>query len=306
MTIQESDMSDSFPVSQVDVAHIGSVAKEWLTLPQAVQLLGTTSRGIFLQLQSGGVIFLSFEEWRGPLSLNVDDFAHELVRITFPSTVILSPGCINFPLESLSIRYQQALCWQIPEISFPLQSSDLRHEFIHKVINGIFSQKINSPLGELLPDILESKRMAYKSDHPFGRPIEELLYSIKTKQVKEIVHALGACLGSGTGLTPSGDDLIIGFIFTLNRYQQFIGLNGFINILNDEMLRKTIQTTSLSASLIECAVNGQADERLQLALDGIMTGEPESKKCTEALSAWGSSSGQDTLAGIIMALKLFS
>ena len=61
-----------------------------------------------------------------------------------------------------------------------------------------------------------------------------------------------------------------------------------------------IQTTHLSANLIECAIQGQADQRLMNALDGLMTTE-NALAWIDGLLTWGNSSGMDALAGMILA-----
>ncbi len=64
------------------------------------------------------------------------------------------------------------------------------------------------------------------------------------------------------------------------------------------------KTTTLSANLIECASLGQADERLLLALDGIMTANPDPPTCAAALAAWGNTSGHDALVGMALCITV--
>ncbi len=61
-------------------------------------------------------------------------------------------------------------------------------------------------------------------------------------------------------------------------------------------------TTALSATLIECAAEGQADEGLVMAADYLACGVGEEAACVESLLGWGSNSGIDTLAGMAVAL----
>jgi hypothetical protein len=61
-------------------------------------------------------------------------------------------------------------------------------------------------------------------------------------------------------------------------------------------------TTTISANLIECAADGQGDERLVTVADGIVTGRPAIEECVECVLEWGSSSGLDALAGMAIAL----
>jgi len=61
------------------------------------------------------------------------------------------------------------------------------------------------------------------------------------------------------------------------------------------------QTTYLSSNLIECAILGQADQRLINASDGMMTAEKCDLAWLDGLLTWGSSSGLDAFAGMILA-----
>ncbi len=81
-------------------------------------------------------------------------------------------------------------------------------------------------------------------------------------------------LGLGAGLTPSGDDLILGLILALARCGPSLGAPvdpaALAAEINPIAARRT---TALSASLLAAAANGQADERLILALDSLAYGQ---------------------------------
>jgi hypothetical protein len=64
-----------------------------------------------------------------------------------------------------------------------------------------------------------------------------------------------------------------------------------------------VKTTTLSANLIEIAAEGEADERLILALDSVFTGDPSPEKTAEMLISYGSSSGMDAFAGLALAVN---
>jgi hypothetical protein len=57
-----------------------------------------------------------------------------------------------------------------------------------------------------------------------------------------------------------------------------------------------------AANLIECAADGQGDERLVTVADGIATGSAPIDTCVDCLPVWGSSSGIDALAGMAIAV----
>ncbi|MBI5348552.1 MAG: DUF2877 domain-containing protein [Chloroflexi bacterium] len=111
------------------------------------------------------------------------------------------------------------------------------------------------------------------------------------------LQSLISNLGLGPGLTPSGDDVVIGFLLTLNRYGHYAHNDLFIQ----ESKRRT---TTLSANLIECAAQGLADERLIRLIDCIFTGDKNDRALDEMLG-WGESSGFNVLKGMALAIKNF-
>jgi len=112
-------------------------------------------------------------------------------------------------------------------------------------------------------------------------------------------------LGQGTGLTPAGDDVILGCLLALSRWGHILSPYLDLQALQQPLISQAYrQTTLLSANLIECAASGQADERLLLALDGIFTGQPSTEQCAALLLGWGNSSGCDALVGMGIAIHL--
>lgn len=109
-------------------------------------------------------------------------------------------------------------------------------------------------------------------------------------------------IGFGSGLTPSGDDLIAGFLLARNRYRDLPPLPYDLDGFNQALVELAYQkTTLLSANLIECSTLGQADERLILALDGVLAGTLDPASCAKLLLRWGNSSGADALLGMALA-----
>lgn len=125
------------------------------------------------------------------------------------------------------------------------------------------------------------------------------LYQNETEHNDSTLHFLQHQLGRGNGLTPEGDDLVCGYILT--RYYQ-----GEVKKKACEDLAKIARerTTSLSASLIECTLEGGADERVLNALHYLADGNGNPEKILEELLSFGSSSGIATLAGMLLALYL--
>ncbi len=130
-----------------------------------------------------------------------------------------------------------------------------------------------------------------------------LLQLLKTGDLDGILAALTPLLGLGAGLTPAGDDMLLGLLLAYHRWGSALRPSFDVAKLSDLLNRAASQkTTLLSANLIACASQGQADERLISALDGMLTGDPAPEQCARSLSGWGSSSGCDALVGMALAI----
>ena len=155
-----------------------------------------------------------------------------------------------------------------------------------------------------------------------GNELDQLAAAYRSARPAGATNAASRLLGRGSGLTPSGDDVIIGFLLALRRI-----LSGApvlrplqtsqendpdfeiqANFYKEASLRivelSRQKTTWLAAGLIESAADGQADERLVTALDGILSGSLPPDECTRRLLSYGSSSGGDTWLGVGLAFGL--
>jgi hypothetical protein len=125
-----------------------------------------------------------------------------------------------------------------------------------------------------------------------------------SQDVTMIAASMLPLLGMGAGLTPSGDDLALGFLLALNRWGGVLAPGLDLKSLNLEIVQGAYErTTTLSANLIDCASQGQADERLILGLDGLLSEAYGPAICAASLAGWGNSSGVDALVGMGLAMS---
>jgi hypothetical protein len=131
---------------------------------------------------------------------------------------------------------------------------------------------------------------------PIEQSLIHLRQAVRAGNVQDILPLLAQIIGCGSGLTPSGDDVIIGLLLMLST---MIGRDSLL-FNTQYALRNTPSTTRLSTNLMSAASQGQADERLITALNGILTGDLPEAECAARLLAYGSSSGADSLLGMTL------
>lgn len=111
--------------------------------------------------------------------------------------------------------------------------------------------------------------------------------------------AAAGLLGLGGGYTPSGDDVLTGYLVTATLFTGAVpeGLKG----IGLEARRKT---TPLSATMIRCAEGGLTTSTLLRVLGAIAEADPGLDRLVASyIDSVGHSSGSDTLLGVYLAFR---
>ena len=104
-------------------------------------------------------------------------------------------------------------------------------------------------------------------------------------------------LGAGRGLTPSGDDCIVGVLVALHA----LGERRVGALVADTVARHAPRRTSrLSAAHLDAACAGEAIEPVHAAVEAIAGNAPPGP-ALDAIEGFGHGSGFDALAGVLLA-----
>ena len=291
------------PFRRVAATHIGAIARWLLAVDRSASVMGVSSRGIFLHLAAGWVLFLSYERYRGPLTLNLEAGRRGVSRLRQGAALQILSGRKCILSTDLEIDYGVAESWQAPQLPGVLLSNEKSREVLQQIIAELSRMGKTSPLAGQLSG-LHSR--AEGEEMP-GEAVSDMLAALRRvwdgQDAAQIAAAAQPLLGMGAGLTPSGDDLATGFLLALNRWGHVLAPELNLNLLNQGIISGAYEsTTLLSANLIECASQGQADERLILGLDGMLSGEYDPEACAASLASWGNTSGIDALVGMALAI----
>jgi hypothetical protein len=135
--------------------------------------------------------------------------------------------------------------------------------------------------------------------------------------VRELVNAarrfdplvdatVAGLIGLGSGLTPSGDDFLVGFLAGM---QCTVGNNAnralFLAHLGKTVIRISRQTNDISHTYLFHATSGQVSSRLATLAEAIARGESSDHLLPVAEDAMcvGHSSGMDTVTGLLVGLS---
>lgn len=128
--------------------------------------------------------------------------------------------------------------------------------------------------------------------------LSELFYAIRTAENDGIGRAVKNLAGLGQGLTPSGDDVMLGMlaVFSLTGGGQDPGIAQFSSWIENEISN---YTSEISAAYLLAAAAG---ERYSMIDEAIISAGTGHLSAVEELMKVGGSSGMDMLLGMILAL----
>lgn len=291
-----------------EVECIGNLAFESLSEDQYGSVYGLTSRGAFIKTDNKWLKFLSLESFRGPLTINLQIGEGVSLPVRRGMKIMTAAGEIIFPDASLVVSIKDPIIWQPNPPSLPTLPVCERRTRIISSAERILASNREIGLAGLLPGLLNFSSAPHhvpQDTLPLQANIldlqNEMMSSARTPAAETLINLLG----SGSGLTPSGDDLACGVLLALNRWKNLIGDGLKLDLLNQQVVEAAyMKTTTISANLIECATLGLADERLIKALDWLVSGWEEESSHIDEMIDWGSSSGIDVFVGYAIALTV--
>ena len=289
------------------ITHLGYKAEDVINRISNGAVFGISQRGIFIQPPDDLTIYISFENYRGPLTLNLTGNSVLLNQLKPGNPVIVKKSEFLFPDFNLQISLKAAEIWQS-------NLNPVKNHLDRDHLENVIWQAKKIPGNESLFPLLEmviSGDPAPLPDHPglierFFTVLDVMRSDnlVQNGETKELLNAITGLMGAGPGLTPLGDDFILGILLALNYGGESIFSEISLRKLNQVILDTAKEkTTRLSFSLLTCAVEGSADERTLKILDGLIAGEEIRDQDLTQLLNWGSSSGIAVLAGMALALK---
>lgn len=148
--------------------------------------------------------------------------------------------------------------------------------------NGYFNQPEDSALGRYFKD-----------------EMKKLKEAAATAAREELLHQMMEMCGAGIGLTPSADDFIAGVLLIFYAYEP----------LNEKMYQKSVasvqkKTVSISGYMLANAAKGRGRSSELKLLEAISAKDKSGiEKYLEEVKDFGSTSGTDTLIGMVFGLR---
>lgn len=249
-------------------------------------------------------MFLSNEIYRGPLTLNIQNYK-QIPWVEPGLRGSIEPEIIAFDNLDVRIGYGEASDWSTSGkviARHDRQILAMRNLRVESLVNRLLQ------LREFSNEYLDAARRffffsEFDLDAELAPRLEQINRAFMSGILSPMEGAVNFLVGRGLGLTPSGDDFLSGILFGLAVSGQFEHDSGVA--FRDFILAAIqLRSTTISARLAECAAAGEVDERIFTAADYLINGNSSEQAAIDGILSWGSSSGADTIAGFLIGLKM--
>lgn len=253
---------------------------------------------------------IAAEEGDLPQGIRVDastDFSFEKIGVGNP--VVCKDGILYFENSSLTVQLSGARRWKcnLPalkiDITKPTISAAWRlvWDALNKRQRLKGSEIVTEDLFRLGPTRAGISRRV-------GEAMRDLLHATQGYDLTND-SAINSLIGLGPGLTPSGDDLLVGYMAGLwCTMRDQSERTQFISSLGETIDRLSHKTNDISRTYIYHAVRGQVSSRLADLARAVGHGEDDKYflEIAEAAMKIGHTSGMETVTGLLVGLAAWA
>jgi len=192
--------------------------------------------------------------------------------------------------------------WQM-RMALPDRTTWLR--LADKVGSLVPEEKGGCRLRRFLAGIILGDGLSAAGGDPFDRKLISCLIGIqqavKDDNASDAAEWANALIGTGVGLTPSGDDMLVGILAAWGLQATTDGQLVFIETVKEYLIRSLAgRTTSISEAFLFHALQGRFSDRVtEFAVAALAQNDFEVEATVTKLLAFGASSGVDTLCGVV-------
>lgn len=248
------------------------------------------NNGINLKGKDGLVFIGTSQNGQLPFGIHVDGKSMESLKDIDNNTIFKFNRSLKILFtEDHIIDFSKAYFYKS---KLPGAKNKIGKRELNYLVNIIREKSFVTGLDMTIKDMIsDNKGLIYK-----------LRTSIDSKDEKYNKEILRTIIGRGKGLTPSGDDLLIGLLW-VNEIKEILGIE-FLNSLKELILQGGL-TTDVSINYYKSAFIGDYSSKLiDLCYELIEFNEEKIKVRLQDIIQYGHTSGVDILSGIALGLDI--
>jgi hypothetical protein len=253
------------------------------------------------------VTLLVSDQYELPQGIRITPRPAPLQSLTVGRPAACRAGVLRFESSPLTIDLRSASVWKchISGLNVDLQSASTERSWsdVWQMLNS--RQKLNK--AEIVADDLFQLNVGSLLSQRISRPIMQLISSTEEFDIAGSIQAAGKMIGLGPGVTPAGDDFLIGFLAglwsTSGKDQRQL---SFIHSFGDRLMEIAKQTNLISRTYLYHAIRGQFSSSLSNLAEAIALGSENIRAVSEAAMRVGHSSGMDSVTGLLIGLCIWN
>jgi hypothetical protein len=289
----------------IDVYRIGAAALETLGMAASGSVQGVTSRGAFLRIIDR-IIYITPLDYRSPFNLTLAGGDQRFERLEPGDQFTISGSQITFSTKNIRVFTEQAEVWQPPlpvAIHSPLNEQYTRAQAIAARLRQFDAQRGYLFLSN--PDEVSLEGESFR----VIQAAKEVTASFTRGNRAGFLQAAESLIGSGGGLTPSGDDFLTGFLLYHVRRVLATGIerDSLFDWIAEVSAIAFQRTTTISANRLIFTARGWSEDIFLNLIDHLF--DPSVSFTDDQICLLmdiGHSSGVDTFMGMLYAIRSLS
>jgi len=253
------------------------------------------------------ITLLISDHYELPQGIRIESKDIRFQSLTVGLLAACRAGVLRFESSPLTIDLRGAPVWKchVSELNVNMQSASAERSWtdVWQILN--IGQRLNKM--EIVADDLFQLNAGSLLSQKISRPVLQLISSTEQFDIPGSIHAAGKMIGLGPGVTPAGDDILIGFLAglwsTSGKVQRQL---SFIHSFGDRLMEIAKQTNLISRTYLYHAMQGQFSSSLSNLAEAIALGSENLRGTAETAMRVGHSSGMDSVTGLLMGLCIWN
>ena len=215
-------------------------------------------------------------------------------------------GILRFDTSPLSIDLRGTSVWECGVANLMMDMNLPSAQQAWSTTWDLLNRRQRQTNCDIIADDLFRLQAGSVLGERISRPVMQLVASTDVFHVQKTLLAAEDMIGLGPGVTPSGDDILIGFLAGLwGLSGQHPKRHSFIRSFGEGILQIAQRTNEISRTYLYHAARGQFSSTLSTLVENIGTGGEVEKTAQDAMRV-GHSSGMDTVTGLLAGLAVWN
>lgn len=251
------------------------------------------------------ITLLVSEQYELPQGIRVLTNDVPLPSLTVGLRAASRGGILRFDSSPLAVDVRDAPVWKcrIRELNLDMESPAAQKAWSTAWDLLDKEQRLNN--ADIVAGDLSQPNVGSLLNQRMSKLAAQLIASTRQFDLRKSIRAAEEMIGLGPGVTPAGDDILIGFLAGLwSRKTQTPHQLSFIRSFGAALVQAAKQTGEISRTYLYHASQGQFSSALSNLAEAIGTGSGVEQAAQEAMRV-GHSSGMDSATGLLIGLAVW-